>query len=120
MQQTHPHKAVTGRVEAKKLLSRRRQSEYRPTWLSNLKKKKKKTKQNKKKQKTKTKTKKKKQNKTKNQDPITESKYHANGTPYGKVKVKSLETNKQTKGLRKKSFQNIRAIEAVFNSSQWS
>ena len=28
MQQTHIHKAVTGRVEAKKLLSRRRQSEY--------------------------------------------------------------------------------------------
>ena len=28
MQQTHTHKAVTGRVEAKKLLSRRRQSEY--------------------------------------------------------------------------------------------
>ena len=28
MQQTHMHKAVTGRVEAKKLLSRRRQSEY--------------------------------------------------------------------------------------------
>ena len=31
MQQTHTHKAVTGRVEAKKLLSRRRQSEYRYT-----------------------------------------------------------------------------------------
>ena len=29
MQQTHTHKAVTRRVEAKKLLSRRRQSEYR-------------------------------------------------------------------------------------------
>ena len=29
MQQMHTHKAVTGRVEAKKLLSRRRQSEYR-------------------------------------------------------------------------------------------
>ena len=28
MQQTHTHKAVTRRVEAKKLLSRRRQSEY--------------------------------------------------------------------------------------------
>ena len=28
MQQTHMHKAVTQRVEAKKLLSRRRQSEY--------------------------------------------------------------------------------------------
>ena len=28
MQQTHTHKAVTGRVEAKKLLSRRRQSDY--------------------------------------------------------------------------------------------
>ena len=28
MQQTHTHKSVTGRVEAKKLLSRRRQSEY--------------------------------------------------------------------------------------------
>ena len=28
MQQTHTHKAVTGRVEAKKLLSHRRQSEY--------------------------------------------------------------------------------------------
>ena len=29
MQQTHTHKAVSGRVEAKKLLSRRRQLEYR-------------------------------------------------------------------------------------------
>ena len=29
MQQKHMHKAVTVRVEAKKLLSRRRQSEYR-------------------------------------------------------------------------------------------
>ena len=29
MQHTHMHKAVTGRVEAKKLLSRRRQSTYR-------------------------------------------------------------------------------------------
>ena len=29
MQQTHTHKAVTGRVEAKMLLSRRRQSEHR-------------------------------------------------------------------------------------------
>ena len=29
MQQTHTHKTVTGRVEAKMLLSRRRQSEYR-------------------------------------------------------------------------------------------
>ena len=28
MQQTHTHKAVTGRVETKKLLSRRRQSDY--------------------------------------------------------------------------------------------
>ena len=28
MQQTHTHKAVTRRVEAKKLLSRRRLSEY--------------------------------------------------------------------------------------------
>ena len=28
MQQTHTHKAVTGRVEAKKLLSRQKQSEY--------------------------------------------------------------------------------------------
>ena len=28
MQHTHMHKAVTGRVEAKKLLSRRRQSNY--------------------------------------------------------------------------------------------
>ena len=28
MQQTHTHKAVTGRVEAKQLLSRQRQSEY--------------------------------------------------------------------------------------------
>ena len=28
MQQTHTHRAVTGRVEAKKLLSRQRQSEY--------------------------------------------------------------------------------------------
>ena len=28
MQHTHTHKAVTGRVEAKKLLSRRRQSNY--------------------------------------------------------------------------------------------
>ena len=30
MQHTHTHKAVTGRVEAKKLLSRRRQSNYSP------------------------------------------------------------------------------------------
>ena len=29
MQHTHTHKAVTGRVEAKRLLSRRRQSNYR-------------------------------------------------------------------------------------------
>ena len=29
MQHTHTHKAVAGRVEAKKLLSRRRQSNYR-------------------------------------------------------------------------------------------
>ena len=29
MQRTHTHKAVTGRVEAKELLSRRRQSNYR-------------------------------------------------------------------------------------------
>ena len=29
MQQMHMHKAVTGRVEAKKLLSRQMQSEYR-------------------------------------------------------------------------------------------
>ena len=29
IQQTHMHKAVTGRVEAKKLPSRRRESEYR-------------------------------------------------------------------------------------------
>ena len=32
MQQTHKHKAVTGHVEAKKLLSRRRQSEYSQGW----------------------------------------------------------------------------------------
>ena len=30
MQHTHTHKAVTGHVEAKKLLSRQRQSNYRP------------------------------------------------------------------------------------------
>ena len=33
MQQTHTHKAVTWRVEAKKLLSRRRQSEYSETQI---------------------------------------------------------------------------------------
>ena len=33
MQQTRTHKAVTRRVEAKKLLSRRRQSEYSLTEL---------------------------------------------------------------------------------------
>ena len=31
MQQTHTHKAVTGRVEAKKLLSSQSQSEYTPS-----------------------------------------------------------------------------------------
>ena len=36
MQDTHTHKAVTGRVEAKKVLSRRRQSEYRDFWLGNF------------------------------------------------------------------------------------
>ena len=35
MQQTHTHKAVTGRVEAKNLLSRRRQSEYRYSLFEN-------------------------------------------------------------------------------------
>ena len=35
MQQRHMHKAVTGRVEAKKLLSRRRQFEY-SMWLNYL------------------------------------------------------------------------------------
>ena len=34
MQHTHTHKAVTGRVEAKKLLSRRRPSNYR--WFKYL------------------------------------------------------------------------------------
>ena len=33
MQHRHTHKAVTGRVEAKKLLSRRRQSNYRSSWF---------------------------------------------------------------------------------------
>ena len=33
MQHTHTHKAVTGRVEAKMLLSRRRQSNYSSTEL---------------------------------------------------------------------------------------
>ena len=32
MQQTHTHKAVTQQVEAKKFLSRRRQSEYSYIW----------------------------------------------------------------------------------------
>ena len=32
MQHAHTHKAVTGRVEAKKLLSRRRQSNYSHAW----------------------------------------------------------------------------------------
>ena len=32
MQHTHTHKAVTERVEAKKLLSRRRQSNFRLGW----------------------------------------------------------------------------------------
>ena len=32
MQHTHTHKAVTRRVEAKKLLSRRRQSNYSYKW----------------------------------------------------------------------------------------
>ena len=32
MQQTHVHKAVTGRIEAKKLLSCRRQSEYNKSY----------------------------------------------------------------------------------------
>ena len=35
MQHTHTHKAVTGRVEAKKLLSRRRQSNYSGRRLQN-------------------------------------------------------------------------------------
>ena len=35
MQQTRTHKAVTRRVEAKKLLSRRRQSEYRDHFHKN-------------------------------------------------------------------------------------
>ena len=35
MQQTRTHKAVTRRVEAKKLLSRRRQSEYRDHIMAN-------------------------------------------------------------------------------------
>ena len=34
MQQTHTHKAMTGRIEAKKLLSRRRQSNYTFTVIS--------------------------------------------------------------------------------------
>ena len=34
MQHTHTHKTVTGRVEAKKLLSRRRQSNYNYQLLS--------------------------------------------------------------------------------------
>ena len=34
MQHTHMHKAVTGRVEAKKLLSRRRQSNYIKSYQS--------------------------------------------------------------------------------------
>ena len=33
MQDTHMHKAVTGRVEAKQLLSRRRQSKYSFHWV---------------------------------------------------------------------------------------
>ena len=33
MQQMHSHKTVTGRVEAKKLVSRRRQSEYNSLWV---------------------------------------------------------------------------------------
>ena len=36
MQHTHTHKAVSGRVEVKKLLSRRRQSNYSNQFLSNL------------------------------------------------------------------------------------
>ena len=36
MQHTHTHKTVTGRVEAKKLLSRRRQSYYSITCCTSL------------------------------------------------------------------------------------
>ena len=36
MQHTHTHTAVTGRIEAKKLLSRRRQSNYRVPTVQKL------------------------------------------------------------------------------------